>query len=459
MAPKKKKGEEEEAVPLPEELLPPGFHVSCEVFWVEYAQDIGGEDASYIVRRGSKGELIAVPDMITFEKEDGGKGYSLETVEVQFSGDMVPRTVVLKALALEPPPVHLMWNTNPGLQRKFVKVSMMAAPTLSKNSSRKAIRTPAPEQSGTQCASSPFVDAILRLEAYPRRIDRVESQIEPALVEFLNSEELHDSVHNFGSHHKGGWIDFQAIYPWVEQLVKSANTQANLSPGLSIDAESYSVQVKKFDGRGQFMNQCPRSEDILPFGKFVVTILYLESREEIRKRLGREREMRELLEREGDVDGCDTVASAVWDTEEDLEFWVGNPNSGVATQNYHFRAVLGKPIQDIDAGLSADPEEGVQTVERPIQTICWPRFDPQATGEGALPPLRDGDYYARLQPPIDYARQSAAPCHWALRVVAEGQSQITCGTWCVGDSKLSATIPFDLGASAPFQNAPAVQQG
>jgi hypothetical protein len=110
MAPKKKL--EEKPAPQPEELLPNGYSLNSNVFWIECPEMLG-ETEGFMVRPGSIGKLVAVPDMVEVEKEDGEKDYYLEVVEIAFGDALVSHKVPLKSIALTPPPQHAIWNLRP----------------------------------------------------------------------------------------------------------------------------------------------------------------------------------------------------------------------------------------------------------------------------------------------------------------------------------------------------------
>jgi hypothetical protein len=107
--PPKKKGEEEP--PPAHELLPEGYAIDGEVYW--HGEGLEFEDEA--LQTGAKGTLIAACDLAEFEKEDGGKGWTLETVEVQFADLAHVHKVHLKGLALEPAPMEIITSLSTGL--------------------------------------------------------------------------------------------------------------------------------------------------------------------------------------------------------------------------------------------------------------------------------------------------------------------------------------------------------
>jgi hypothetical protein len=108
MPPKKK--QEEEAPPA-EELLPPDYPIGCEVYW--HGEDLEFEEE--VLKTGSKGTLTAACDLAEFEKEDGGKGWTVETVEVQFADLAQVHKVPMKSLSLEPAPMDIVRSLTTGL--------------------------------------------------------------------------------------------------------------------------------------------------------------------------------------------------------------------------------------------------------------------------------------------------------------------------------------------------------
>lgn len=450
MAPKKKKGQEEEP-PKPEELLPRGYSIGCTVFWGECPEKLEAE-GNTVVRTGCEGRLVAVPDMVEFEKEDGEKGYALEVVEVAFNGQPVPDKVPLKSLLLKAPPRETMWNLAPYLCRKHVRVFLLDAP-VSKPKPSRGRRSPSPTRAARQRSlspssrspdspqdkeksSSPFLDGLLSLEAFPHRTDKVEHLLKPELVTFLNSTDFHYSSNSLGNHAEQGWIDWRAIYPWVEAVLQEANTQGGLSPMLQLNGDIYETLIRKFDKRaGRFISNCPSTENILPFGKFVVARLYLELQEDIRKRLEMEAQMKELVKKESEQDGNPRIA-ALWDTEDDLDLHVRLPED--------FGEINFREQCPDDAGInaeSAEVEETQPTTMRPMANICWADFDPQATGPDAklCPPVGQYNVWLRMS-----GRRSKRPCHWACQVLVAGEPQVLCGTWHDGDNEFIqiATVIF-----------------
>jgi len=442
MAPKKK--QEEIPPPQPEELLPDGYSIGGEVFWGGCPERLG-ETSTFMVRPGCTGRLVGVPDMIEFEKEGGEKGYSVEVALITFDGQTEPHKVPLTSLLLQPPARDAIWNVKPLMRSKYVKL-LAPVTTLNKSatstgprSQRQRSASPSarsPPTQETDEAGNPFINALAVLEGYPHRTDKVEHILKPSLVEFLNNTDFHYSSNSLGNHFEQGWLDWRAIYPWVEGVLKEANIRGDLSPELTMDASVYESLVKRFDKRaGGFINECPKTENILPFGKFVVTRLYLEAQQEIRKRLELEAQMKELVEREGELDGSPRFA-ALWDTDDELDMRVCLPEDfGEINFRQQFVANGG------DTQPCSDVEEGQTMLTQAMVNISWPVFDSQATGEDALlcPPV--GEYSVRLHMA---ARRSKLPCHWACQIVVAGESQVFGGTWHDGDdvSIQIATVVF-----------------
>jgi len=111
--PPKKKVEEE--VPVPEEKLPAGYSVGCQVYWTEASRVF--EDNGEILKPGTSGTLTAVPELVESEREDGGKDYRVEVVEVRFEdSNSERRRVPLAALSLEPLPLECLDELSTGLR-------------------------------------------------------------------------------------------------------------------------------------------------------------------------------------------------------------------------------------------------------------------------------------------------------------------------------------------------------
>lgn len=243
--------------------------------------------------------------------------------------------------------------------------------------------------------------------------------LDPALVAFLNGTYLQDSALSEGnsSFHQG-WSDWRSIFPWVQEVVKAANEHAQLSPELCIDDNAYSSLVRRFDKNfGGFISQCPAVENIRPFARFVVTVLYLESQEKLRQHSERERRLRELLEREAPAQGLPRV-TAVSDSEHGLDLLVSLPSG-------QKESVAGHPCKEdsvnADDLACSRPPDGLDGEILQMDSILWPDFDPQATGPDAVLCPPPGEYKVSLGIP---PAVSAAPFHWACQVVAaDGQSQ------------------------------------
>mmetsp|Transcript_66048 Transcript_66048/g.103112 ORF Transcript_66048/g.103112 Transcript_66048/m.103112 type:complete len:458 (+) Transcript_66048:30-1403(+) len=431
MAPKKK--QEEKPPPQPEELLPNGYSLNCNVFWIECPEMLLGESEGFMVRPGSSGKLVAVPDMVEVEKEDGEKEYYLEVVEIAFGDALVSRKVPLKSIALTPPPQHAIWNLRPLLQRTYVKVTEVA-PTPSRKVGLRKRATPS--LVNNEDSGSPYLEAINKLQGNPRRADRMMHLLEPSLVDFLSSADFEYSSNQLGNHAKQGWITWQAIYPWIVDVLKAANLQGRVFPELSIDHDNYEILIKTFDKeQGSFIGNCPATENILPFGKFVVTLLYLESQEIKWKRAKRESEMKEVLERDSMQDG-DPRVSVLWDTEDDLDLHICLPGS---FGEINFREQY---VSNDAATMDDSPGMLIQ----PLENVSWPNFDALATGKDAelSPPI--GEYRVWLHMST---RRSTMPCYWACQVTVNGQVQSFCGTWQDGDRECIdiATVSFSSDCS------------
>lgn len=429
MAPKKKAETPPPAHPT--ELLPKGYCVGCEVFWIEYSEKLGTQEA--MVWPGSKGILADAPDMVEFENEDGDKGYALEVVEIRFEGHSESQKVSLKSIALTPPPQDAMWNLKPVLGTKRVQVAAQVA-TLSKSNSRKILRPKAVGSSSPNAdrslspepkvrSMSPFLDAIVMLERSPHRADKAQNLLDPSIVDYLNSEEFQDSSTSLGSA-KHGWVDWRAIFPGIEELLKDVSQQARLSPELSLSVDVFEELIKRFDpATGRFISNCPRTEMILPFAKFVVTLLYLERQEEVWKRQESERQIKEMLQAECVQEGCPRM-SALWDTTDNFDLHVRFPGD--------FGEVMFREQDNVDVDIRTDVARQA-TLSRPIAEIWWTDFDPQATGQDAplCPPV--GEYHVWLHMS---ARQSTSPCHWACQVTSNsGVPELFGGTWHDGDDE------------------------
>jgi hypothetical protein len=193
-----------------------------------------------------------------------------------------------------------------------------------------------------------------------------------------------------------------------------------------LDFEAYEKMVLKFDPKGgSFINNCPLTENILPFGKFVVARLYLEAQEEIRKRTEREAALREVVEKEATQDGCLRISSS-WDTDDDLDLFVQLP------EGFGKIAFREQCVDDVDMTADVEAEPGMAISTQIVENLSWPDFDSQATGSEALlcPPI--GEYRVWLQMS---SRRAKTPCHWACQVVVAGHAQMFGGTWHDGDSE------------------------
>mmetsp|Transcript_8058 Transcript_8058/g.17513 ORF Transcript_8058/g.17513 Transcript_8058/m.17513 type:complete len:362 (+) Transcript_8058:35-1120(+) len=114
MGPKKRV--EEEPPPQPHECLPPGFVVGGKVFWLGNQQQTAESSATDALRCGQEGSLVSVPDLTTFEKEDGTKGYLVEFVEASFEGLPDVQRVHIAALSSEPVPLEQLDQLSTGLR-------------------------------------------------------------------------------------------------------------------------------------------------------------------------------------------------------------------------------------------------------------------------------------------------------------------------------------------------------
>eukprot|EP00928_Gymnodinium_smaydae_P054512 TRINITY_DN38269_c0_g1_i1.p1 TRINITY_DN38269_c0_g1~~TRINITY_DN38269_c0_g1_i1.p1 ORF type:complete len:420 (+),score=96.13 TRINITY_DN38269_c0_g1_i1:56-1315(+) len=404
MPPKKK--EEPPPPPQPEELLPAGFSINCQVFWSSFPQQLG-EQGGGVVRLGSRGTLVAATDLVEAENEEGEKEYSLEVVDVLFEGHAEAQKAVLKSLTLRPPPREEMWNLKPLLETSRVN---------------------AVADSENVCSVSPFVQAISVLDCYPRRADKVEHLLEPALAEFLNSTDFQYSSNSFGNHDMQGWIDWRSIFPWVEGVLQAANAQAKLTPELTIDMDVYTMLIRRFDKKnGQFISNCPLSENILPFAKYVVTLRYLELQEAARNRAEREREIRELLVSSEEASAANAGRpriAAAWDTPDGLRLEVLLPD-GLGELQCSESEDAGEVDLEAtqgDAAMAPPP--------RSLARIAWALYDPAATGEDAVLCPPPGEYRVRLHVA---SRRTTIPCHWACQVTFGDEPQVFGGTWLDGD--------------------------
>jgi len=357
----------------------------------------------------------------------------LEVVEVLFDNCSGPHKVSLTSISLTEPAPDELWNLKPSFGSKLVE--MPAAPggpkkidvfTCSTPEEREEARAFNTAELTKARNSSAFTQAIFMIETYPSRTHRVEHLLEAPLVEFLNSIEFQYSATGFGNHPNIGWVDWRAIYPWTVEVIGQANEKAKLSPELCINDEIYAALIKRFDnsnssGSGQFLNNTPRSENILPFAKFAVTLLYLELQEETRKRVERETLTRDILEREGLKEGNPRVM-ALWDTEDSLDLHVRLPDT---FGELNFRQQYLESEVDVSG-------ESMEALPRPAESICWPAFDPQATGKEAVkcPPVGEYSVWLHMS-----ARKSTGPCTWACQVVVDDCPQIFGGTWKEGDSE------------------------
>lgn len=102
MAPKKKV---EDEPPPPEDFLPPGWSLGCEVFWGEALFRF--EEDGLQVRCGQKGTLAVVHELA----EDG----AIEFVDVKFDELPESKKVRFSAILREPPPLELYSDLSTGL--------------------------------------------------------------------------------------------------------------------------------------------------------------------------------------------------------------------------------------------------------------------------------------------------------------------------------------------------------
>jgi len=421
--------------------------------------DLAKDYEEVAVRTGMKGQLTGCGDLVEIEKEGGEpgeKGYVLEVVEVTFDGQK-PQRVALRSLLLRSPPKDAIWNLAPLMQRKSVKVVLPASAD-SKSTSSKGLRAASPSgrrsdspsgkrlqeyQEGRsaspiqESSGSPFVDAIRLLAAFPHRADKVEHLLAPPLAEFLNSTDFQYTSTSLGNGNSTGWVDWLAIFPWVLEVLSTANRQAGLSPKLTLSLEMYESLISKFDKKsGRFINNCPDTTAILPFGKFVVARLYLEQQEEVRKRLEMEAQIKELLVNECGQDGNPRI-SVLWSTDDDLDLRIRLPED---FGDVNFRQQC---TDDSFETGDCEADDGRPAMFRPVETCSWADFDPQAIGHDAAlsPPI--GGYLVRLH--MSGRRSVSTPCHWACQVVlGGGEPLLLGGTWNDGDAEFIevATIAF-----------------
>jgi len=163
-----------------------------------------------------------------------------------------------------------------------------------------------------------------------------------------------------------------------------------------------------------------------------VTLLYLELQEETRKRVERETLTRDILEREGLKEGNPRVM-ALWDTEDSLDLHVRLPDT---FGELNFRQQYLESEVDVSG-------ESMEALPRPAESICWPAFDPQATGKEAVKSPPVGEYAVWLHMS---ARKSTGPCTWACQVVVDDCPQIFGGTWKDGDSENIDITTFAFSA-------------
>lgn len=112
MSTKKKKDEVE--APPPESCLPPGYTISCDVYWVGDSYTI--EDSGEFLKLSTKGNLVAVPELGEFDREDGTKGFFVEFVQVEFEGIAEPQKVPIKSVSLEPAPLEWLDELSTGIK-------------------------------------------------------------------------------------------------------------------------------------------------------------------------------------------------------------------------------------------------------------------------------------------------------------------------------------------------------
>mmetsp|Transcript_107761 Transcript_107761/g.304841 ORF Transcript_107761/g.304841 Transcript_107761/m.304841 type:complete len:377 (-) Transcript_107761:72-1202(-) len=112
MAPSKKKVEDE--APSPEECLPQGFSVGCNVYWIDDTKSF--EDSAEVITIGLRGSLVAAAGADSDEREDGSRVYFVEFVVVQFDGHKEQHKVPLKSLSLQPCPLEMLTEFSTGLK-------------------------------------------------------------------------------------------------------------------------------------------------------------------------------------------------------------------------------------------------------------------------------------------------------------------------------------------------------
>lgn len=81
-------------------------------WWGDALRFEGSQD---VLEPGAQGTLQAARDQKSFEKEDGSKGWYVESGEIQFEGLADPHTLPLKSLQHTPPPPEILRKIGTGL--------------------------------------------------------------------------------------------------------------------------------------------------------------------------------------------------------------------------------------------------------------------------------------------------------------------------------------------------------
>eukprot|EP00928_Gymnodinium_smaydae_P078592 TRINITY_DN62714_c0_g1_i1.p1 TRINITY_DN62714_c0_g1~~TRINITY_DN62714_c0_g1_i1.p1 ORF type:complete len:349 (+),score=87.37 TRINITY_DN62714_c0_g1_i1:124-1170(+) len=115
--PPKKKGDEE--TPPPEECLPEGYSIGCEVYLVCPALTT---EAGETLKTGCKGRLTEAKSVAEVEKEDGGKGFAVDVVVVEFNGAALELPIA--SISLEPPPLEILDELSTGLRLPLTGVQV-----------------------------------------------------------------------------------------------------------------------------------------------------------------------------------------------------------------------------------------------------------------------------------------------------------------------------------------------
>eukprot|EP00929_Paragymnodinium_shiwhaense_P010592 TRINITY_DN115380_c0_g1_i1.p1 TRINITY_DN115380_c0_g1~~TRINITY_DN115380_c0_g1_i1.p1 ORF type:complete len:379 (-),score=124.94 TRINITY_DN115380_c0_g1_i1:131-1267(-) len=150
MAPKKKV--EEVALPPPEEFLPAGFSLGCEVHWVE--DDLPPADNGEQVQTAMKGTLNLVHELAQ-------PGNRIEFVDVQFEAMSEVQKVPFVGVSLQPPRLEALRTLSTGLRLALRGVDVERI--LDVGTSAGGVSAP-----GGYSAIADIAEALLRLEElYP----------------------------------------------------------------------------------------------------------------------------------------------------------------------------------------------------------------------------------------------------------------------------------------------------